>query len=391
MYADKPMQGHGLMQAIARVNRVFRDKPGGLVVDYLGLADQLKQALATYTESGGQGEPTYDTAQAIAVMLEKHGIACDMLHGFTWQKWTTGTPIERLALIPAGQEHILEQQDGKKRFVQAVTELSRAFALCAASDEATVIRDDVSFLQAIQTALTKQNTRNGKTPEQIDAAIRQLVSKAITTDGQVIDVFTAAGLSKPDLSILSDQFLTEVRGLKHRNVAAELLEKLLKDEIKVRSKRHLVQAQVFSEKLKKTLNAYHNRAIATQEVIEELIKLAKDMDAATKRGEEMGLTDDEVAFYEALAANESAVQAMGDDKLKVIAAELITQVRKNATIDWNLRETARARIRVLVKRILNKYGYPPDLQEEAVKTVLAQAELLCAEWVDGRASIGIHA
>lgn len=381
MYADKPMQGHGLMQAIARVNRVFRNKPGGLVVDYLGLADQLKKALVTYTESGGQGNPVLDTAQAIAVMLEKHGIACDMMHGLNWSKWVTGKPAERLALIPAGQEHILEQEDGKKRWVQVVTELSRAFALCAASDAATEIRDDVSFFQALQAALNKQNSNNRKTPEQIDAAIRQLVSKAITTEGQVIDVFTAAGLLKPDISILSDQFLAEVRGLKHKNVAAELLEKLLKDELKVRSKRNLVQSQVFSEKLKKTLNAYHNRAISTMQVIEELIKLAKDLDAATKRGEDLGLTDDEVAFYDALAANDSAVQAMGDAKLKVIAAELISQVKKSVTIDWTLRESARAKIKVMVKRILNKHGYPPDLQEEAVKTVLMQAELLCAEWV----------
>ena len=381
MYADKPMQGHGLMQAIARVNRVFRDKPGGLVVDYLGLADQLKKALITYTESGGQGNPTFDTAQAIAVMLEKHGIACDLMHPFDWVKWTTGKPTERLALIPAGQEHILEQEDGKKRWVQVVTELSRAFALCAASDEATAIRDDVSFFQALQAALNKQSSTNRKTPEQIDAAIRQLVSKAITTEGQVIDVFTAAGLPKPDISILSDQFLAEVRGLKHKNVAAELLEKLLKDELKVRSKRNLVQSQVFSEKLKQTLNSYHNRAISTMQVIEELIKLAKDLDAATKRGEDLGLTDDEIAFYDALASNGSAVQAMGDDKLKLIAAELITQVKKSVTIDWTLRESARAKIKVMVKRILSKHGYPPDLQEEAVKTVLAQAELLCAEWV----------
>ena len=381
MYADKPMQGHGLMQAIARVNRVFRDKPGGLVVDYLGLADQLKHALANYTESGGRGEPTYNTRQAIAVMLEKHGIACDMLHGFNWDKWASGKSGERLGLIPAGQEHILQQQDGKKRFVQVVTELSRAFALCAASDEATDIRDDVSFFQAIQAALNKHSPGSKKTPEQIDAAVRQLVSRAITTEGQVIDVFTAAGLPKPDISILSDQFLAEVRGLKHKNVAAELLEKLLKDELKVRSKRNLVQAQLFSEKLKKTLNAYHNRAISTMQVLEELIKLAKEMDAATKRGEDLGLTDDEVAFYDALAANASAVEALGDDKLKVIAAELITQVRKSATIDWTLRESARAKIRVIVKRILNKWGYPPDLQEEAVKTVLQQAELLCADWV----------
>ncbi len=383
MYADKPMQGHGLMQAIARVNRVFRDKPGGLVVDYLGLADQLKHALANYTESGGKGDPTYDTRQAIAVMLEKHSIASDMLHGFNWTKWTTGKPVERLALIPAGQEHILEQEDGKKRFVQVVMELSRAFALCAASDEATAIRDDVSYFQAIQAALNKQTSNNRKTPEQIDAAVRQLVSKAITAEGQIIDVFTAAGLPKPNIGILSEQFLAEVRGLKYKNVAAELLEKLLKDELKVRAKHNLVQSQLFSEKLKKTLNAYHNRAIATQEVIEELIKLAKEMDAANKRGADMGLTDDEVAFYDALAANDSAVQAMGDDKLKVIAAELITQVRKSVTIDWTLRESARAKIRVMVKRILNKYGYPPDLQEDAVKLVLQQAELLSADWAEG--------
>ncbi len=381
MYADKPMQGHGLMQAIARVNRVFRDKPGGLVVDYLGLADQLKKALVTYTESGGEGNPTFDTAQAIAVMLEKHGIACGMMHGFNWDKWTSGTPTERLQLIPAGQQYILEQEDGKKRWIQAITELSRAFALCAASDESTAIRDDVSFFQTLQAVLNKQESGSRKTPEQIDAAIRQLVSKAITTEGQVIDVFTAAGLPKPDISILSDQFLAEVRGLKHKNVAAELLEKLLKDELKVRSRRNLVQSQIFSEKLKKTLNAYHNRAISTMQVIEELIKLAKDLDAATKRGENLGLIDDEIAFYDALATNDSALQAMGDAKLKVIAAELITQVKKSVTIDWTLRESARAKIRVMVKRILSKHGYPPDLQEEAVKTVLAQAELLCADWV----------
>lgn len=383
MYADKPMSGHNLMQAIARVNRVFKDKPGGLVVDYLGLADQLKHALATYTESGGRGDPTFETAQAIAVMLEKHGIACDMLHGFSWSKWINGTPTERLQLIPAGQEHILEQEEGKKRWVQVVTELSRAFALCAASNEAVAIRDDVSYFQALQAALNKQSSDNRKSPEQIDAAIRQLVSKAITTEGEVIDVFTAAGLQKPDISILSDRFLAEVRGLKHKNVAAELLEKLLKDEIKVRSKRNLVQSQLFSDKLKKTLNSYHNRAISTLEVIEELIKLAKDLDAATKAGQEMGLTEDEKAFYDALSNNGSALEAMGDDKLKVIAAELITQVKRSVTIDWTLRESARAKIRVMVKRILNKYGYPPDLQESATKLVLEQAALLCDGWSEG--------
>jgi type I restriction enzyme R subunit len=245
MYADKPMQGHGLMQAIARVNRVFRDKPGGLVVDYLGLADQLKHALANYTESGGKGDPTYDTKQAIAIMLEKHGIACDLMHGSDWQK-AVGDGKKTLLMMPALREHLLEQENGKQRFVQVVMELSRAFALCAASDEATDIRDDVALFQAIQATLNKIESGNRKAPEQIDAAIRQLVSKAITTDGQVIDVFTAAGLPKPDISILSDGFLAEVRGLKHKNVAAELLEKLLKDELKVRSKRNLVQSQLLA-------------------------------------------------------------------------------------------------------------------------------------------------
>jgi type I restriction enzyme R subunit len=379
MYADKPMRGHGLMQAIARVNRVFRDKPGGLVVDYLGLADQLKHALATYTESGGQGSPNIDTAQAIAVMQEKHEVACGIMHGFSWEKWTTGSPVERLSLIPSGQEHVLEQENGKQRFIQVVVEISRAFALCAATDEAIELRDDIAFFQAIKAQLVK-TSGSQRPPEELDAAIRQLVSSAITANEGIIDVFTAAGLKKPDIGILSEEFLTEVRGLKHKNVAAELLAKLLKDEIKTRSLRNLVQSKAFSEMLKSTLNAYHNRAISTMEVIEELIKLAKEMDRATKRGIDLGLNDDEIAFYDALAANESAVKAMGNDELKVIAAELVTQVRKSVTIDWTVREGARARIKVMVKRILKKHGYPPDLQDEATKTVLAQAELLCADW-----------
>ena len=379
MYVDKPMQGHGLMQAIARVNRVFRDKPGGLVVDYLGLADQLKRALATYTENGGQGTPSIDTAQAIAAMQEKYEIASSMLHGFKWDKWTTGTPTQKLGLIPAAQEHILQQENGKARFIQTVIDLSRAFALCAATDEAIELRDDIAFFQAVKAQLAKTSGKQ-RPPEELDAAIRQLVSTAIMADEGIIDVFTAAGLKKPDISILSEQFLAEVRGLKHKNVAAELLAKLLNDEVKLRSLRNVVLGRQFSEMLKATLNAYHNRAISTMEVIEELIKLAKELDAATKRGEDLGLNDDEVAFYDALAANESAVKAMGIAELKVIAAELVTQVRKSVTIDWTVRESARARIKVMVKRILKKHGYPPDLQEEATKTVLAQAELLCENW-----------
>ncbi|HMS16146.1 MAG TPA: type I restriction endonuclease subunit R, partial [Planctomycetota bacterium] len=277
MYADKPMQGHGLMQAIARVNRVFRDKPGGLVVDYLGLAVQLKTALVNYTESGGRGEPAFETGPAIAVMLEKHGVACDMLHGFDWGKWVTGTPGERLQLLPSGQEHILEQQDGKKRWIQVVTELSRAFALCAATDEAAEIRDDVSYFQALQAALSKQSSQSRKAPEQVDAAIRQLVNRAITTEGQVIDVFTEAGLTRPDISILSDQFLAEVRGLKHKNVAVELLEKLLRDELKVLARQNLVQSQLFSEKLKQSLIAYHNRSISALEMLDVLISTSHEV------------------------------------------------------------------------------------------------------------------
>jgi type I restriction enzyme R subunit len=379
MYVDKPMRGHGLMQAIARVNRVYRDKPGGLVVDYLGLADQLKQALAAYTESGGQGTPSIDTEEAVAALLEKYEICCGMMHGFEWGKWTTGTPAERLGLIPPAQEHVLQQEEGKPRFIRGVTDVSRAFALCAAHDEAIRLRDDISFFQAVRAALAKPSGER-MAGDDLDHAVRQLVSKAIIASDQVIDVFTAAGLKKPDISILSDEFLAEVRALKHKNVAAELLAKLLGGEIKTRAKRQLVQSRVFSEMLKNTLNAYHNRAIATQEIIEELIRLAKEMRVAADRGQDLGLNDDEIAFYDALAMNESAVQAMGSDELKVIAAELVTQVRKSVTIDWTVRESARARIRVMVRRILRKHGYPPDLQEEATRTVLEQAELMCADW-----------
>jgi type I restriction enzyme R subunit len=302
-----------------------------------------------------------------------------MLHGFNWAKWTTGTPVERLGLLPTAQEHILQQDDGKSRFTSVVTDLSRAFALCAAHDEAIRIRDDLAFFQAVRAALVKPSGER-KCQEDLDQAVRQLVSKAITAPDEVIDVFSAAGLKKPDISILSDEFLAEVRGLKHKNVAAELLAKLLKNEIKGRTRRNLVQSRAFSEMLKKALNAYHNRAIATQEVIEELIRLAKEMREAVNRGEDLGLNDDEIAFYDALAMNESAVQVMGVDELKVIATELVTNVRKTVTIDWTVRESARAKIRVMVRRILKKHGYPPDLREEATRTVLEQAELLCADW-----------
>src|SRR5438309_5550314 len=261
-----------------------------------------------------------------------------MMHGFDWSRWRDGTPVQKISLLPGAQEHILKQENGKERFVQVVTELSQAFALCAGSDDAIETRDDIGFFQAVKAALAKKRGE-GKSSEDLDHAVRQLVAKAIAPEGEIIDVFQAAGLKQPDLSILSDQFLAEVRGLKYKNVAAELLAKLLSDEIKVRSKRNIVQSREFSEMLKKTLNAYRNRAIATQEVIDELIKLAKQLSEADKRGVDLGLNDDEVAFYDALAVNDSAVKVMGKDNLKVIA----TQVRKSVTIDWTLRESARAK------------------------------------------------
>jgi type I restriction enzyme R subunit len=379
MYADKPMRGHGLMQAIARVNRVFRDKPGGLVVDYLGLADQLKRALATYTESGGKGKPSIDTAEAVAALSEKIEVARGMMHGFDWSAWQTAGGTKRLQILPAAQQHIYEQEEGKKRFCKVVSDMSKAFSLCATADEAVALRDEIAFYQCVQSALLKTVDREG-TAENLDHAIQQLVSRAVVADGEVIDVFTAAGIKKPDISILSDDFLNEVRGIKQKNVAAELLAKLLQGQIATRASRNVVQGRQFSEMLKKTLNSYHNRAIATQEIIEELIALAKDLDAAAKRGEEMNLSEEELAFYDALAANESAVRAMGDQKLRVIAAELVTKVRSSVTIDWTVRESARAGVRVAVRRILNKFGYPPDLQDAAVQTVLLQAEAICKDW-----------
>ena len=379
MYVDKPMRGHGLMQAIARVNRVFRDKPGGLVVDYLGLADELKQALATYTESGGTGETAIDQAEAVAVMLEKYEVCVGLFHGFDWSRWTSGTAQERLLLLPAAQEHILAQEDGKTRLLRAVTELSQAFALAVPHEKAMEIRDDVGFFQAVRGVLAKHEPGEPRPEEALDHAIRQIVSQAMVSD-EVVDIFAAAGLKKPDISILSDEFLTEVRGLPHRNLAVELLRKLLAGEIKNRSKRNVVQSRSFLEMLEQTVRKYQNRAIETAQVIEELIALAKEMKEAGARGEKLGLNEDELAFYDALEVNDSAVKVLGDKLLQKIARELVATVRKNVTIDWTIRENVRAHLRVLVKRILRKYGYPPDKQEKATQTVLEQAEVLSAIW-----------
>jgi type I restriction enzyme R subunit len=381
MYIDKPMRSHGLMQAIARVNRVFKDKPGGLVVDYLGLAQELKQALATYTESGGTGRTAIDQEEAVAVMLEKHEVCCGLLHGFDWSKWTTGTPQERVSLLPPAQEHVLVQENGKDRFVRAVRELSQAFALAVPHEAALRIRDDVAFFQAVQAVLAKRAPGDARPEEELDHAVRQIISRAVSPEG-VIDIFAAAGLQKPDISILSDEFLAEVRGMPQRNLAVELLQKLLNGEIRTRGRKNVVQARSFAEMLEQTLRRYQNRAIEAAQVIEELIALAKEMREAARRGDDLGLSEDEMAFYDALETNDSAVKVLGDETLRAIARELVATVRKNVTIDWTMRENVRAQLRVLVKRILRKYGYPPDKQEAATQMVLEQAALLSAGWGD---------
>ena len=379
MYVDKPMRGHGLMQAIARVNRVFKDKPGGLVVDYLGLAHELKRALATYTREGGTGSAAINQDEAVAVMQEKHEVCCGLLHGFDWSNWATGSPGERLGLLPPAQEHLLEQENGKDRFLGVVRELEQAFALAVPHESALAIRDDVAFFQAVRSALVKRAIGEARTDEELDHAIRQIIARAVAPEG-VVDIFAAAGLDKPDISILSDEFLAEVRGMPYRNLAVELLQKLLKGELSVRRRTNVVQARSFSEMLEQSLRRYQNRAIEAAQVIEELIELAREMREAAARGEQLGLSDDELAFYDALGANDSAVSVLGDETLRDIARELVETVRANVTIDWTVRESVRAKLRVLVRRTLNRHGYPPDKQEQATLTVIEQAEVLSERW-----------
>ncbi len=375
MYVDKPMRGHGLMQAIARVNRVFKDKPGGLVVDYLGLAQELKDALVTYTESGGEGQTALKQEQAVAAMREKYEVCCGLFYGFNWSAWTAGEPAEKLGLLPIAQEHILAQEDGKDRCVKAVRELSQAFALAVPHEDALRIRDDVGFFQAVQAALAKSAPSSAQSKEDMDHAVRQIISQAVASEG-VTDIFAAAGLEKPDISVLSDDFLAEVKRMPQRNLAVELLQKLLKGELTTRRRKNVVKARSFAEMLEETLRGYQNRAIEAAQVIEELIELAKEIREANARGKELGLTEDELAFYDALETNDSAVQILGDETLCNIARELVETVRNNVTIDWTLRENVRANLRRLVKRTLRRYGYPPDKQEQATRTVLEQAELV---------------
>jgi type I restriction enzyme R subunit len=379
MYLDKPMRGHSLMQTIARVNRVFGEKPGGLVVDYLGLADFLRQALADYTINGGKGDAVVDQELAVSVMMEKYEICRGILHGFDWTIWKQGTSTARLSLLPTAQEHILAQEEGKERYLQAVKELTEAFALSVPHEKALVIRDDVGFFQAVRAALIKSAVVDRPTGEELDHAIQQLISRYVASD-QVIDIFSAAGLKKPDISILSDEFLAEVKDLPQKHLAIELLRKLLADEIRTQSRRNLVQGRSFAEMLERTIKAYQNRAIELAQVIEALIDLAKEINQAKDRPNKLNLTEDEIAFYDALEVNDSAVKVLGDETLKEIARELVKRVRENVSIDWTVRESVRAKLRVTVKHILRRYGYPPDKQAKATETVLQQAELIAKDW-----------
>ena len=381
MYVDKPMQGHGLFQAITRVNRVFKDKPGGLVVDYLGLANDLRKAVENYTRSGGRGKAAFDKADAVAVMQEKHEVCCGMFHGFDWSPWINGGAQGKLTILPPAQEHILAQEDGKERYLQAVMELTKAFTLSVPDEEAIRIRDDVNFFQTVRAAILKKGPSEQRTEEDLDSAIRQIVSKAVASEG-VVNIFAEAGLRNPDISVLSDDFLAEVRGLPHRNLAVELLQKLIRGELSTRRRQNVIQARSFAGMLEDAIRRYQNRTIEAAQVIEELIELAKEMREDFARGEELGLNEDELAFYDALETNDSAVKMLGDETLRTIAQELVETVRRNATIDWTVRESVRAGMRNAVRRVLRKHGYPPDKQDKAVETVIEQAELLSEEWAN---------
>jgi len=381
MYIDKPMQGHGLMQAIARVNRVFKKKPAGLIVDYLGLADQLREALAVYTESGGLGTTAIDQEEAVRALLRQVEVCRGLFHGFNWSRWVTGSPAEKLALLPLAQEHILSLEDGRARLLDTVTAMTSAFAIAVPNERALAVREEVGFYQAVRAAIIKTTGGGPHYQEDLDQAIQQIISRAVASDG-IIDIFDAAGLKKPEVSILSEDFLQQIASMPQRNLALEVLRKLLNDEIKYRSRRNLVQSRSFAEMLEKTIRAYQNRAIESAQVIEQLLELAREMREAGKRGENLGLSEDELAFYDALEVNDSAVKVLGDENLKIIARELVDTVRKNVSIDWTVKENVRAKLRVMVKRVLRKYGYPPDKQERATATVLEQAELIARDWAE---------
>jgi type I restriction enzyme R subunit len=381
LYVDKPMKGHNLMQAIARVNRVFKDKQGGLVVDYIGIGNELKAAMKEYTASKGRGKPTVDAHEAYAVLEEKLDVLRAMLHGFDYSGFLTGGH----KVLAGAANHVLGlksegQRDGKKRFADTALAMSKAFTLCCTLDEAKAVREEVAFMQAVKVILTKKDiTQQKKTDEQRELAIRQIISSAVVSDS-VVDIFDAVGLDKPNIGLLDDEFLAQVKNLPERNLAVELLERLLEGEIKSRFATNVVQERKFSELLGNVIKRYQNRSIETAQVMEELVEMAKKFREAASRGESLGLSDDEVKFYDALIINESAVRELSDETLKKIAHELTESLRQNISVDWAQRESVRAKLRLMVKRILRKYKYPPDLADAAVELVLEQAETIGEEW-----------
>jgi len=376
LYVDKPMKGHNLMQAIARVNRVFKDKQGGLVVDYIGIASDLKQALKEYTSSNGRGRPTVDAHEAYSVLEEKLELLQAMLHGFDYSNFLKGGH----RLLAGAANYVLGKIDGKKRFADTALAMSKAFTLCCTLDEAKAVREEVAFFQAVKVILTKKEVSGKKrTNEERELAIRQIIGAAVVSEN-VVDIFESVGLDKPNIGILDDDFLAEVQNLPEKNLAVELLERLLEGEIKSRFSGNVVQGKKFSEMLTNVIARYQNRSIETAQVMEELIAMAKKFREAANRGEQLGLSEDELRFYDALANNEASVRLLGDETLKKIAHELTENLRQNVSVDWAERESVRAKLRLMVKRILRKYKYPPDQQENAIQTVLQQAEMLSAEW-----------
>lgn len=383
LYIDKPMQGHNLMQAIARVNRVYKDKPGGLVVDYLGIASDLKKALSFYSDSGGKGDPTLQQEQAVALMQEKLEVVEQILYGLDYQQYFTETTSGKLSWILKTEDFVLGLEDGKKRFVNEVTALGKAFAIAIPNEQAMDVKDEVAFFQAVKARLCKFSERGmGHTDEDIETTIRQVIDKALVSE-KVIDIFDAAGIKKPDISILSEEFLMELKGMEHKNIAMEVLRKLLEDEIKARSKYNVVESQSLMEMLDRSITRYHNKVITAAEVIEELIKLSKTIVEKDEDAKKMGLSTYEYAFYTAVANNESAKELMGKEKLRELAVVLTETIRKNASIDWTIKENVRAKMKVAVKRLLRRYGYPPDMQLLATETVLKQAERIADEIVNG--------
>jgi type I restriction enzyme R subunit len=380
LYIDKPMKGHNLMQAIARVNRVYRDKRGGLVVDYLGIASDLKEALSFYSDAGGKGDPAQAQEQAVMLMLEKLEVVSQMFHGFAYENFFDADTANKLSIILAAEEHILGLEDGKRRYINEVTALSQAFAIAVPHEQAMEVKDEVAFFQAVKARLAKfDSTGEGRTDEDIETTIRQVIDKALVSD-QVIDIFDAAGIKKPDISILSDEFMEELRNYQHKNIALEVLKKILNDEIKARAKINLVKSKSLMEMLENSIKKYHNKIITAAEVIEELIKHSKEIVASDAEATRMGMSDYEYAFYTAVASNNSARELMAQDKLRELAVALYQSIRDNASIDWTKKENVRAKLKVVVRRLLRKYGYPPDMQLLATETVMKQAEMLANEF-----------